>query len=601
MPECSTRRKLGPAVWTAGAVVCLLLLASLDPAPIHAPLLPPETGHPLGTDHSGRDVLALLARASLTSLCIGVAAALGATGIGALVGGVAGYRAGMVDDLLMRLTDVFLLIPTLPLVVVLTAYVGPGATHTAGVIALTAWPSTARVVRARVLGLREAPFVINARSMGAGSAYLIGRHILPNCGELLRAKTSLAVAGALLAEAGLGFLGLGDPLRPSWGSMIHDAFAAGALVNGYGWWILPPMALICLCTAGFHLAAGSGKDLLPSGYHPAPGPRPPDLVPPHDVPMMAGDLAPPPLLTVSRLTICFCASVDTAPVVDGLDLTVRAGEKIAIVGATGSGKSLLLLAILGLLPPEAVRGGRILIDGEDLARFAPAQRRRFRGVTAPYIPQGAGEALNPVLRVVDQVAERQRRHHGRNRRRAEADAIARLEAVGLSDAVRWARGYPHHLSGGMKQRVLLAMGLAGDPALILADEPTKGLDPESVAGVTVLLRSLEKEAIVAVTHDLAFAAALGGRVVVMYGGMVVENAPAANLLRSPSHPYTRALVAAQPSFGMHPPVPVDVRAGQNGKGCPFRYRCPLADGRCVKSPPLVHSGGHAVRCWCHAA
>ncbi len=549
-----------PAAWTAAAVLGaafgLLVLARLDPAPVHAPFLAPGAEHLLGTDNAGRDLLALLALASVTSISIGVSAAVGATLIGALVGCAAGYWRSWADDLLMRLTDVFLLIPTLPLVVVLAAFMGPGVVHVTLVITLTAWPATARVVRARVLSLREAPFVINARSMGAGDAHLIGHHILPNCAELLQAKASLAVAAAMLAEAGIGFLGLGDPLHPSWGSMIHDAFAAGALVNGYWWWVIPPMGLISLCVAGFNLAGGLFTNAEAVKADSGPGSCPAEVCPRDVAPAKDGQaLVLPPLLAVRGLSISFSGSGHAAPVVDNLDLEIQPGEKIALIGATGSGKSLLLLAILGLLPPEAASAGRIFWAGEDIAHWEPARRRRYRGLMAAYVPQGVGAALNPVLTIARQVAERGRRHLGWGRRRAGAEVAACLQAAGLARAARYARGYPHHLSGGMKQRVLLAMALAGGPALVLADEPTKGLDPEAVAGVVALFNKLEKEAILAVTHDLDFAAAIGGRVVVMYAGTVVEDAPAADLLDAPCHPYTRALVAARPAGGFEAALP----------------------------------------------
>lgn len=600
MGRRSNFKRIFGGVMALGGIAILWSLASLDPAPIYAPFSPPGPGHLMGTDASGHDILRLLARASATSLAIGIAAALGATLIGALVGCAAGYWRGLVDELLMRLTDIFLLIPTLPLVVVLGAYLGPGVGHITLLIALTAWPATARVVRARVLSLREAPFVINARSMGAGSAYLIARHILPNCGELLQAKASLAVAGAMLAEAGLGFLGLGDPIHPSWGSMIHDAFIAGALVNGYWWWILPPMGLISLFVAGFNLAAGTAFNPRRAQRGGASVIRGPESRPSEAGPQMDASETPP-LLAVSGLTVRFGNSFQARPVVDSLHLSVQAGQKIALVGASGSGKSLLLLAILGLLPQEATSAGQVFWRNENIAVWDSARRRRYRGMEAAYLPQGAGAALNPLLPITRQVAERCYVHLGTSRNQAMAKALVLLQAAGLKDARRYGRAYPHHLSGGMKQRVLLAMAMAGDPALILADEPTKGLDPEAVAGVLRLFRSLEKEAVLAITHDLGFAAALGGRVVVMYAGMVVENIPAQKLLEKPHHPYTRALVAAQPVNGLRPPPAPKTAVPWIADGCPFRHRCPEAYPQCTRLPPLFDHGGHAVRCWRHAA
>jgi len=553
----------------------------------------------LGTDSSGRDLFYLALRSSGTSLALGMGAALVATVIGALIGCVAGYRRSMVGEMLMRLTDMVLLVPTLPLVIVLAAYLGPGAFNVFLVIALTAWPSTTRVIHARVLALREQSYIVSARSMGGSTLYLIRCHILPNCADLLLAKAALTVASAMLAEAGIGFLGLGDPLNPSWGSMLHDAFAGAALLNGAWWWVLPPLAGISLSVMGFymlgHLIAGqvpiSGPPGLPRAVRHSPMESAPD-----------SNKGLAPLLSVENLTIAFPKAVNgSRPVVDQLSLTVEAGEKIAIVGATGSGKSLLLLSLLGLLPSQAQIRGRICIAGEAIGAMDAARLRVHRGVTAAYVPQGSGGALNPVLGVAWQVAERLRVHRGMGREEAHRLAAEKLMAVGLPTAARCPRTYPHQLSGGMRQRALMAMAFAGDPRLILADEPTKGLDPKTRDGIVSLLGAFAGEALLVVTHDLDVARALEGAIVVMLGGMVMETAPASLLFQSPLHPYTRALIAAQPLSGMRvESVAGGLAAFEKPDGCPYRRLCPEAMALCDRRPPLETVGNRQVRCWQHA-
>jgi len=585
----------------AGAALLAVLVGiclawRIDAVPIYLPYQPPDWNHVLGTDSSGRDLFLLALRSSGTSLALGLGAALMATAIGALVGCVAGYRRSVVGEMLMRLTDMVLLVPTLPLVIVLAAYLGPGAFNVFLVIALTAWPSTTRVMHARVLALREQPYIVNARSMGGSTFYLISRHFLPNCVDVLLAKAALTVAGAMLAEAGIGFLGLGDPLNPSWGSMLHDAFAGAALLNGAWWWVLPPLAGISFSVMGFYMIGHLIAERVPiSGPPGLPGEKrhsSVEITPDTDKRQL-------PLLTVENLTIAFPDAVNgDRPVVDRLSLDVEAGENVAIVGATGSGKSLLLLSLLGLLPNRARIHGRIIIAGEDIETMDAGRLRFHRGVTAAYVPQGSGGALNPVLGVVRQVAERMRVHRKMGRNDAYLLAADKLNAVGLPETARRFHTYSHQLSGGMRQRALVAMALAGEPDLVLADEPTKGLDPKTKDEIISLFKKLVGETLLVVTHDLAFARELQGSIIVMFAGMVMEAAPASHLFRSPLHPYTRALITAQPIMGMHvESVDGGSAALHQPGGCPYRRLCPRAVACCDRPPSLKTVGDRQVRCW----
>ena len=593
--------------WQAAVLTALALVAAIvlfwhiEAVPVYLPYQPPGPGHLLGTDSSGRDLLRLLLRSTATSLTLGMGAALVATLIGAVVGCVAGYRRLLAGSLLMRTTDMVMLIPSLPLVIVLAAYLGSGIENVFLVIALTVWPSTARVVYARVLSLREQPFIVNARSMGAGTVYLIRCHILPNCADLVLAKAALTVAAAMLAEAGISFLGLGDPLNPSWGSMLHAAFTGAALLRGAWWWILPPLAGISLSVMIFYmlghfLTNRASFGGLPVAFIPSRSAAK------EDHPAISGNHCP--LLTVENLSITFPRAANGHQrVVDHLNLTVDAGEKIAIVGATGSGKSLLLLSLLGLLPPDARTQGRICIAGEDLGSMSRDRLCVHRGATTGYIPQNGGDSLNPVLSIARQVGERAMVHQKRSRKQAHQLACKRLIAVGLPKRRGYSRTYPHQLSGGMRQRVLLAMALVGKPRLLLADEPTKGLDPNAVQAITTLFKQLSDETLLVVTHDLGFAQDLGGWIMVMLSGMVVESAPAAVFSDMPLHPYSHALVAAQPSRRMDIQGINDERrrvGPADRDGCPFRPLCRQADQRCRRMPPLETLRSHQVRCWQYA-
>ncbi|OPY49849.1 MAG: D-ala-D-ala transporter subunit [Methanosaeta sp. PtaU1.Bin112] len=231
------------------------LIAPHDPEESKTPYQPPNQEHRLGTNDIGQDILSELIYASRVSLTIGFLAGLISVLIGATLGMLAGYYRGIVEEMVMATGDVVLLIPGLPLMIILAAYLSPSMWNIVLVVGLLWWCSTARVVHSRVLQLREMPFVEAARALGGGDLYIIFHHILINSKEVIYAKFALAVASAMLTEASLSFLGLGDPLNISWGEMIHFAFSRGGFANDMWWWYLPPGLMICACVLGFVLIA----------------------------------------------------------------------------------------------------------------------------------------------------------------------------------------------------------------------------------------------------------------------------------------------------------------------------------------------------------
>jgi peptide/nickel transport system permease protein len=228
-------------------------ISPYDPWEPGRPFLQPAYNHPLGTNDIGQDILSELIYGSRISLLVGILAAFVSVVIGTLVGLFSGYMRGATDEMLMGLTDIILIIPALPLMIILASHTSPSIWNIILVVGLLWWCSTARVVRSRVLQLREMPFVEAARSLGAGDFYIIFRHILPNTLQVILAKFILAVAGAMLTEASLSFLGLGDPLQKSWGMMLNYAFSRGGFINGYWWWYLPPGICISLAVLSFVL------------------------------------------------------------------------------------------------------------------------------------------------------------------------------------------------------------------------------------------------------------------------------------------------------------------------------------------------------------
>ncbi len=243
-------------VFILGAVFAQLLMPH-DPWRHFVPFMSPSVTHVLGTDDVGRDIFSELILGARVSLTVGFMAGLIAVGIGVLVGLLAGFRRGYLDEILMGLTDVVLVIPALPLVILVSVYLGPGIWYTILVIGLVFWPSTARVIRSQVLSVRQSGYVESARALGAGDGWLMRRHVLPNVLPLILAKFVLTVAAAMLMEASLSFLGLGDPMAKSWGMMLHYAFARGGFIREMWWWYVPPGVCISLCILSLTLISFS--------------------------------------------------------------------------------------------------------------------------------------------------------------------------------------------------------------------------------------------------------------------------------------------------------------------------------------------------------
>ncbi|MGE0726069.1 MAG: ABC transporter ATP-binding protein [Alphaproteobacteria bacterium] len=315
------------------------------------------------------------------------------------------------------------------------------------------------------------------------------------------------------------------------------------------------------------------------------------------------------LLAVDGLRVVFGPPSREQVAVDGVGFTVGAGETLGIVGESGSGKSLTALAMLRLVPspPGRIAAGRVRFDGTDLLTLDEGAMERVRGARIGMIFQEPMSALNPVFTVGEQIAEALRVHERMGRRAAAARAVALLERVGIADAARRARQYPHELSGGMRQRVMIAAALACRPALLIADEPTTALDVTIQAQILALLRELQREmgmAVILITHDLGVVAQMVDRVIVMYGGRIAEEGPAERVFGAPSHPYTRLLLESIPSLDHErdrlPAIPGMVPTlAELPPGCRFHPRCPLAMDRCrIETPaPVAVAPGHAAACF----
>jgi oligopeptide/dipeptide ABC transporter ATP-binding protein len=316
-----------------------------------------------------------------------------------------------------------------------------------------------------------------------------------------------------------------------------------------------------------------------------------------------------PLLSVESLQTQIATDAGTVHAVDGVSLHVAAGEAVALVGESGCGKSMTALSIMRLLrPPARSVAGQVHFDGQDLLALDDAPMRRLRGDRLAMIFQDPMTFLNPLMRVEDQIVESLAMHRGLRPAEARPAAVAALRRVRVPAPEVVARYYPHQLSGGMRQRVLIAMAIACGPALLIADEPTTALDVTVQAQIMRLLAALRRElgsALLLITHDLGLVAEYCDRVYVMYAGQIVEEGEVTALFRAPRHPYTSALLAA--ALPLHRRV-TDFAAieGQPPSllspppGCRFQPRCPRAFGRCAAPPPMVALGpGCTSRCWLH--
>ena len=315
----------------------------------------------------------------------------------------------------------------------------------------------------------------------------------------------------------------------------------------------------------------------------------------------------PAVLEVEALQVHYQTATEVAVAVNGVSFQVFAGETLGLVGESGCGKSTTAMAILNLVQaPGRIAGGSIRLNGQDLTTLSQRRLRQVRWREVALIPQGAMDSLNPVVRVDDQVAEVIQAHEGRLSRSAMSDRIAELlSLVGLPGRV--ARLYPHELSGGMKQRVCIAMAIALQPALLVADEPTSALDVvvQRVVGQTLLdVTSRLGVAMILIGHDIALQAQLVDRMAVMYAGSILEIGPVETMFDQPQHPYTQLLIASIPSITerRRRPAETPVREVQHRpSGCVFRLRCPHAFDRCREEVPVARetSPGHVVACHLH--
>ena len=301
------------------------------------------------------------------------------------------------------------------------------------------------------------------------------------------------------------------------------------------------------------------------------------------------------MIEIKQLSVQFRGDITA---IDSLDLAVPEKQNTVIIGESGSGKSVLLAAILKILPSSARVTGELLLNGTDLLRLSEKEMSRVRGTEMAYIPQGGGSSMNPLLTVGYQVAEPLMEKQGVPKRAAMTAAIEWMKRLNLGNEEKLASAYPHMLSGGMRQRALIAMGAITGAPVLLADEPTKGLDGERVETVTELLRQLKDRTILCVSHDLRFAQLVSDRICVMYAAQAVEQASSEDFFSEPLHPYSRMILEAMPENGLKADMGfAPPHSEADRMGCRFYDRCPKHCKKCIQAPPMAERAGRKVRCW----
>ncbi|MFJ9250565.1 dipeptide/oligopeptide/nickel ABC transporter permease/ATP-binding protein [Streptomyces sp. NPDC101776] len=564
----------------------------------------PSGAHWLGTGELGRDVLSrLMHGGQITLLGVVITLAVYLT-LGVPAGMIAGYRGGWFDRLVLKSAD---LISAVPVIIVLLVVLSVFTNNESAAMAangLLGAPLLARVVRSATLGVKEELYVRAAVAGGISDRVIIRRHVLPRVTGAVLVQASVFGAYAVLLETGLGFLGLGTT-DASWGSMIAEA---SKNIGTDPWLLIPSGFMIVSFIVALGLLSDGLRDTFAERYSP-PADKPPSrrMGRPRGAspePTRATASAPPQvieepdadaLLSVRGLTVSLRIEGTPTEVIRDVSFDLRAGEVLGIVGETGCGKTVTATSLLGMLPAGGrISSGTILFEGTDLAQADTATLRKVRGRRIGWISQDPVSSLDPSFTAGAQVAEVVRLHTGCTRKRAHERALELFEKVRLPDPARVAKSYPHQLSGGMAQRVGIAAALAGDPALVIADEPTTALDVTVQAEILDLLRELQASgtAVVLITHDWGVLADLCDRAVVMYAGEVVEEAEVTALVTTPTHPYTAGLLRSDPHHAL-PGQPLPAVEGavppptQWPVGCHFQNRCPRVTEACREKPVVI--------------
>lgn len=623
----SSKIALGFIVFIAIVAVFAPWVATYDPLQTLRPVQSPSTDYLFGTDRLGRDVFSRMVYGARTSLFIGLGAVGCAIVFGSILGATAATAQKFGNEVIMRLMDILMAFPGIALAAVLIATFGNSSPVIIITIAIVYTPQLARVVRANVVAQWEEDYVRAERVIGGSRTYILLKHVVRNTAAPVLVFATVMVADAIVLEASLSFLGAGvQPPFPSWGNILAEG--RNLVLSGF-WWATTFAGILILLTvlALNILAEGLTDALVNPKLKRSPTTKKEDVSKPLSTDVqeaMAESLAlkryllklnekeqsrtdrmqlnpnAKPILQVKNLSIRFPNRYGDIPLVDNISFTVNEGETMGLVGESGCGKSISAFSIMGLLPSTAKISGEILFtdrSGKQHNLLTSSELNNLRGHEIAMIYQDALSALNPSMRIKDQMAQLISRG-------GKQTAETLLQWVKL-DPEKTLNRYPHELSGGQRQRVLIAMALAREPKLLIADEPTTALDVTVQAEVIKLLNELREKlgfAMVFVSHDLALVAQIAHHITVMYAGQVVEAAPTTPLLENPTHEYTRGLLGSVLSTECRAerlyqipgsvPSPFDF-----AKGDRFASRSLRPDANPNQRLKLVSTGDHPKHLW----
>lgn len=601
-------------------------VAPYDPLQTIRPVQAPGSEYLFGTDRLGRDIFSRMVWGARTSLFIG----LGAVGCAIIFGSILGATAATADkfgnEVIMRFMDILMAFPGIALAAVLLATFGNSVPVIIVTIAVVYTPQLARVVRANVVAQWEEDYVRAERVIGGSRTYILLKHVVRNTAAPVLVFATVMVADAIVFEASLSFLGAGvQPPFPSWGNILSEG--RNLVLSGFWWATTFAGIMILLTVLALNILAEGLTDALVNPKLKRSTQSKEDVAKPLATDVqeaMSETLAlkryllklnekettrtdrmqlnpnAKPILQVKNLSIRFPNRYGETPLVDNISFTVHEGETMGLVGESGCGKSITAFSIMGLLPKTAKITGEILFTdraGNQYDLLKTEKLNDLRGHEISMIYQDALSALNPSMRIKDQMAQLISRG-------GKQTAETLLQWVKL-DPEKTLNRYPHELSGGQRQRVLIAMALAREPKLLIADEPTTALDVTVQAEVIKLLNELREKlgfAMVFVSHDLALVAQIAHHITVMYAGQVVETAPTTPLLANPTHEYTRGLLGSVLSTELRAerlyqipgsvPSPFDF-----AKGDRFASRSLRPDANPEQQLKLVPTGDHPQHFW----
>ncbi|GGG74859.1 dipeptide/oligopeptide/nickel ABC transporter permease/ATP-binding protein [Corynebacterium pelargi] len=543
------------------------IIAQFSPLESTKPVQSPSATHWFGTDAIGRDIFARVAYGARSSLIIGLLATGVALLAAAVLGSIAATAGKAVSEVLMRALDIIMSFPGIALAAVFVAVFGNSLPVLVLAIGFLYVPQLSRVVRANILAEFGEDYVSAAKVMGARVPHILIKHVARNTVAPIAVFATVLVADAIVFEASLSFINAGvKPPNPSWGNILADG--KQLLLSGAWWPTFFPGLMILLTVLALNILSEGLTDAMasPTIKRTAATTDGEQVATKNTLGQVSEDEAraslnsslaklrsaeladdrrlhytrnEAPILQVKDLSIAFPDAHGDVNIVDRVSFDVAPGQTMGLVGESGCGKSLISMAIMGLLPQNARIEGEILFDGKNLLELSAEQRNQLRGHDMAMIYQDALSSLNPSMLIKSQLNQLIRRGGKRS-------AEELLELVGL-DPKRTLKSYPHELSGGQRQRVLIAMALTRNPRLLIADEPTTALDVTVQHQVVDLLNELREQlgfSMIFVSHDLALVAKLAHKITVMYAGQVVEQGKTRDVLANPQHEYTRGLLGA---------------------------------------------------------